>query len=59
MKTCPYNFGRLKPHFYIVKTEVYRGMHYFSYFCAKNIGCGYSLEPHRRGGFNEYPQSMF
>ena len=25
----------------------------------KNIDCGYSLEPLRRGGSNEYPQSMF
>ena len=27
--------------------------------CAQNIDCGYSLEPPRRGGSNEYPQSMF
>ena len=26
---------------------------------AQNIGCGYTLEPPRRGGSNEYPQSMF
>ena len=26
---------------------------------AQNIDCGYTLEPHRRGGSNEYPQSMF
>ena len=26
---------------------------------AKNIDCGYSLEPPRRGGSNENPQSMF
>ena len=25
---------------------------------AQNIDCGYTLEP-RRGGSNEYPQSMF
>ena len=25
----------------------------------QNIDCGYSLEPPRRGGSNEYPQSMF
>ena len=30
----------------------------FSYF-AKNIDCGYSLEPPRQGGSNEYPQPMF
>ena len=28
-------------------------------FFAQNIDCGYSLEPPRRGGSNEYPQSMF
>ena len=26
---------------------------------AQNIDCGYSLEPPRRGGSNEYPKSMF
>ena len=26
---------------------------------AQNIDCGYLLEPPRRGGSNEYPQSMF
>ena len=26
---------------------------------AQNIDCGYSLEPPRRGGSNEYRQSMF
>ena len=26
---------------------------------AQNIECGYSLEPPRRGGSNEYTQSMF
>ena len=26
---------------------------------VRNIYCGYSLEPPRRGGSNEYPQSMF
>ena len=25
----------------------------------QSIDCGYSLEPPRRGGSNEYPQSMF
>ena len=31
---------------------------YFSYFCSKT-DCGYSLEPPRRGGSNEYQQSIF
>ena len=26
---------------------------------ARNIDCGFTLEPPRRGGSNEYPQSMF
>ena len=26
---------------------------------AQSIDCGYTLEPPRRGGSNEYPQSMF
>ena len=26
---------------------------------AQNIDWGYSLEPPRRGGSNEYPQTMF
>ena len=26
---------------------------------AQNTDCGYTLEPHRRYGSNEYPQSMF
>ena len=26
---------------------------------AQNIDCGYSLEPPRGGGSNEYPHSMF
>ena len=25
---------------------------------AQNIDCGYTLEPPRRGGSNEYPESM-
>ena len=26
---------------------------------AQNIDCGYTLEPPRQGGSNEYPQSLF
>ena len=32
---------------------------FFFFFSAQNIDCGYSLEPPRRGGSNEYPQSKF
>ena len=52
------NVYPFKPHFYIVKlgfTEVY----IIFLILLKNIDCGYSLEPHRRGGSIEYPQSMF
>ena len=32
---------------------------YIFHISAQNIDCEYSLEPPRRGGSNEYPQSMF
>ena len=31
----------------------------FFHISAQNIDCGYSFEPPRRGGSNEYPQAMF
>ena len=31
----------------------------FLFFFAQNIDCGYTLEPPRQSGSNEYPQSMF
>ena len=42
-------------------TFIYKnwGIHNFSCFCSKNIDRGYSLEPPRGGGSNEYPRSMF
>ena len=43
-----------------VKIEnVVRKILIFFLFSFQNIDCGYTLEPPRRGGFNEYPQSMF
>ena len=57
-KTYLYNFDPLKPHFYIVKLG-FTGEYTIFLFLLKNIDCGYSLEPPRRGGSNEYPQSMF
>ena len=57
-KTCLYNFDPLKLHFYMVKLG-FAGVCIIFVISAKNIDCGYSLEPPRRGGFNEYPQSMF
>ena len=32
---------------------------FFFHISAQNIDCGYSLEPPRWCGSNEYPQSMF
>ena len=32
---------------------------YIFHISAHNIDCGYLLEPPRRGGSNEYPQSIF
>ena len=57
-KTYLYNFNPRKPHFYIVKLG-FTGVHFVFLFLLKNIDCGYSLEPPRRGGSNEYLQSMF
>ena len=56
-KTYLYNFDPLKPHFYIIKLGFTRV--YIFLISAQNIDYGYSLEPPRRGGSNEYPQSMF
>ena len=56
-KTYLYNFDPLKPHFYIVNLG-FTGVYIIFHISAQNIDCGYSLEPPRRGGSNEYPQSM-
>ena len=58
IRTHLYNIDPLKPHFYIVKLG-FRGVYIIFLISAQNIDCGYSLEPPRRGGSNEYPQSMF
>ena len=55
-KTCVYNFDQ--PHFYIVKLG-FTGVYIIFLISVQNIDYGYSLEPPRRGGSNEYPQSMF
>ena len=46
--------------FKVVKNENFQWK-FFDIFLifAQNIDCGYTLEPPRRGGSNEYPQSMF
>ena len=53
-KTCLYN---LTP-FYIVKLG-FTGIYNIFLISAQNIECGYSLEPPRRGGPNEYPNLWF
>ena len=59
-KTCLHNFDPLKPHFYIHVVKLgFTGVYIIFLFLLKNIDCGYSLEPPRRGGSNEYPHSMF
>ena len=56
-KTCPcniLNFSKLE------KLKIFtRIVFYIFLIFAQNIDCGYTLEPPRRGGSNEYPQSMF
>ena len=56
-KTCPCNTqGFFSP----VKIENFmRKKNNIFLIFAQNIDCGYTLEPPRRGGSNEYPQSMF
>ena len=43
--------------FYHPKNEIDKNFWYF-HISAQNIDCWYSLEQPRRGGSNEYPQSM-
>ena len=53
--------------FHLIKTEKFQiKISDIFHISAKNIDCGYLLEPPRhslepppRGGSNEYPQSMF
>ena len=56
-KTCLYNFDPIKPHFYIVKLGFTGVYIIFFYFCSKTQIVG--THPPRRGGSNEYQQSMF
>ena len=45
-------YNQKKVNFQIKKSDIF-------HISAQNIDCGYSWEPPRRGGSNEYPQSMF
>ena len=57
-KTYLYNFDPLKPHFYVVKLG-FTGVYIIFLFLLTSKDCWHSLEPPRRGGSNEYPQSIF
>ena len=45
--------------FDLQKLKIFRWKTDIFHISAQNIDCGYPLEPPRRGGSNEYPQSMF
>ena len=46
--------------FLVVKNDKFHWKNFDSFLIfAQNIDCGYTLELPRRGGSNEYPQSMF
>ena len=47
-----------KFHLQKIEKNSYKNSDIF-HISAQNIDCGYSLEPPRRGGSNEYPQSIF
>ena len=56
-KTCLFNYienltTKKKKNFQIKNSDIFHSS-------AQNIDCEYSLEPPRRGGFNEYPQDVF
>ena len=57
-KTRLYDFDPFKPLFYIVKLG-FTGVYIIFLISAQNIDCGYSLEPPRRGGSNEYSNLCF
>ena len=60
-------YGTLRPHAHAINRDFlsFRNCKFSADFFyiflifAQNIDCGYMLEPPRRGGSNEYPQSMF
>ena len=53
-KTCPCNIQ----NFFNNRNSFGKILNNFTMY-AQNIVCGYTLEPPRRGGSNEYTQSMF
>ena len=57
-KTCLCNIERFFFSIFTKRKFHWKKFDTFYYF-AENIDCGNMLELSRRGGFNEYPQSMF
>ena len=57
-KTYLYNFDPLKPHFHIIKLG-FTGVYIIFLISTQKHRLWYSLEPPRRGGSNEYQQSIF
>ena len=57
-KTRLYNFDPFEPNFYIVILG-FTGICICFLMSVQKIDCGYSLEPPRGGGSNEYPLSVF
>ena len=68
---CSYGTHSFDPiHYENTPIQIYRKLHLqklkiwdkknsdIFHIPAQNIDCGYSLEPPRRGGSNEYPQSV-
>ena len=55
-KTCLFKYTE---NFTTKKLKIYRYFFNIFHISAQNIDRGYSLEPPRRGGSNEYPQSVF
>ena len=54
MKTCPCNIQRIFSAFKIENFH-WTNFDFFNIF-ARNIHCGYTLEPPQRGGSKESPQ---
>ena len=69
----PFSNRKTPPNTSITKTRLFKYIENFItknrkssdknsvifYISARNIDCGYSLEPPHWGGSNEYPQSTF
>ena len=53
MKYTENFFSAVKVEHFVGKNDDIFNIH------AQNIDCGYTLEPPRRGGSNEYPQYIF